>query len=82
MGLLNIYKNRKPFVTKDEHNSDIHQVEYGVPQSKILSTLGFLIMINDLNKALKFTHGHLHADDTTIIVTGKNLRFMSIKIKI
>ena len=37
-------------------------------------------MINDLNKALKFTHTLLYADDTTIIVTGQNLRFMIIKI--
>ena len=33
-------------------------------------------MINDFNKALKFTHEL----DTTIIVTGENLRFMSIKV--
>ena len=38
-------------------------------------------MINDLNKALKFAHALLYADDTTIIVTGQNLRFRSIKIK-
>ena len=37
-------------------------------------------MINDLNKALKITHALLYADDPTIIVTGKNIRFMSIKI--
>ena len=37
-------------------------------------------MIGDLNKALKFTHELLYANDTTIIVTDQNLRFMSIKI--
>ena len=37
-------------------------------------------MINDLNKVLKFTHGLLYADDTTVIVTGQDLRFMSIKM--
>ena len=37
-------------------------------------------MINNLNKALKFTHALLYADDTTIIFTGQNLRFMKIKI--
>ena len=40
----------------------------------------FLTMINDLKKALKFTHALLYANDTTIIVTGQNFRFMSIKI--
>ena len=39
-------QNRKQFVTTDEHNSVIHQVEYGVSQGGILSTLLFLIMIN------------------------------------
>ena len=40
----------------------------------------FLIITIDLNKVLKFTHAPLYAGDTTIIVTGKNLRFMSIKV--
>ena len=75
-------QNRKQYVTIDGYNSDIYQVEYGISQGRISSTLLFLIMINDLNKVLKFTHGLLYADNTTIIVTGKNLRFTSIKIKI
>ena len=40
-------QNRKQFVTKDGHNSDICHVEYDFPQGGILSTLSFLIMIND-----------------------------------
>ena len=73
-------QNRKQFVTIDGHNSDNHQVEYCVPQRGILSSLLFLIMINGLNKALKFTHALLYADYITIIVIGQNLRFVSIKI--
>ena len=46
----------------------------------ILNTLLFLIIINDLNKALKCTHALLYTDDTTIIYTGQNLSLMSIKI--
>ena len=37
-------------------------------------------MISDLNKACKFTCVLLYADNTTIIVTGQNFRFNSIKI--
>ena len=37
-------------------------------------------MINDSNKALKFTHTLSYGDNTRRIVTGQNLRFMSIKI--
>ena len=68
------------FVTIDEHNSDIHQVEYGVLHGGILSTLLFLIMINDLNQALTFIRPLLYTVDTTIIFTGQNSRFMSINI--
>ena len=50
-------QNRKQlFVTIDGNTSDIHQVEYGAPWGGILSNLMFLMMFNDLNKALKFTH--------------------------
>ena len=59
MWISSYLQNRKLFVTIDGHNSDIHQVEYGVPKGGILSTLMFLIMINDLNKGLKFTHALL-----------------------
>ena len=45
-----------------------------------LSSVLFLIIISDLNKAWKFTQGLLYADNTTIIVTGQNLRHMNIKI--
>ena len=51
-------QNRKQFVTIDGCNTDIHQVKSSVPQGGILSTLLFLIMINDLNKALEYTHAH------------------------
>ena len=74
-------QNGKQFVTIDGHKSENNQVEYGVPQGGLLSTLLFLIMINDFKK-LKSSHVLLYAYDTTIMVTGQNLRFMSIKIKI
>ena len=57
-----------------------HQVEYDVPLGGVLSTFFFLIMINDLNKASKFIHALLYAGYTTTVVTGQNLRFMSMKI--
>ena len=37
-------------------------------------------MINDLNKALKFTQVLQYADDKRIVGTGQNLKFMNIKI--
>ena len=54
-GFLHL-QNIKQFLTIEGTNSDMYQVEYGVPQWEILSTLLLLITINDLNKALKFTN--------------------------
>ena len=62
-------QNRKQFVIIDGQNSD---VEYCILQGWILSSSLFSIMINDLNKALKFTYGILYADDITILVTAQN----------
>ena len=61
-------------------DADIHHVENGVPHGGILITLLFLIMINDLHKALKFTHVLEYANDTATIVTSQNLRSITIKI--
>ena len=76
MSFSSYLQNRKQFVTIDGHNTDIHQVEYGIPQGGML----FLITINDVNKSLKFSHALLYADDTTITETGQNLKFMCPKI--
>ena len=45
-----------------------------------ISLLLFLIMVSDLNKLLKFPHALFYTDDTTVMITGQNLRFMCIKI--
>ena len=37
-------------------------------------------MINNLNKSIEHTRVLVYADDTTIIVTVQNLKFMSINI--
>ena len=39
------------------------------------------MMINDLKKALKFTHGLLYADDKTIIVTSPEFKIYEYKNK-
>ena len=49
--------------------SDNALIEFGVPQGSVLGPLLFLIYINDLNQAIKFSRVHHFADDTNLAIT-------------
>ena len=65
--------NRQQFVSINGFNSKNQVMKYGVPQGSVLGPLLFLIYINDLHKAIKFSKVHHFADDTNLLVVGKNL---------
>lgn len=61
--------------------SSPQDVTIGTPQGSILGPLLTLIMLNDIKKSLKLSDCILFADDTTILVQGRNLKFLYTKMQ-
>lgn len=65
--------NRQQVVKIDKFTSSIKNVPYGCPQGSILSTLLFLIYINNINKIGLTGHLTLYADDTCLFYFDKSI---------
>ncbi len=72
-GLKVTFLGEKQFVNYNGTKSSLHDVLCGIPQGSILGPLLFLIYINDLPCALKFTRTILFADDTNLYASHNNL---------
>ena len=59
--------NRKQFVSINGYKSNLADVKCGVPQGSILGPLLFLIYINDLHVAIKYSVVHHFADNTNLL---------------
>ena len=64
---------RKQFVYIDGHNSNMLNIQCGVPQGSILGPLLFLIYVNDIINSSKILNFIMFADDTTVIASHKNI---------
>ena len=55
-------------------------INYGVPEGSVLGPLLFLIYINDLNKAIKYSDVHHSADETNLLLSEKSLKKINKQI--
>ena len=60
-------RNRIQFVTINGFNSELKEINCGVPKGSILGSFLFLIYINDLHYSIKFCKVYHFADDTNLI---------------
>ena len=59
-----------------ETKSNLYTIEYGTPQGSCLGPLIFLIFVNDLHLHLEVMSCIQFADDTTLLATHKNLKYL------
>ena len=63
-------------MTQDGAKSEECCVTCGVPQGSIIGPLLFLIYINDMNLAVKRSLVHHFADDTNLLYSDKNIKYI------
>ena len=72
--------NRQQYVSINGFDSKNLPMNIGVPQGSVLGPLLFLIYINDLHKAIRYSIVHHFADDTNLLYINKNLKKLERKM--
>ena len=83
--LRSYLSNRHQVVCINGIDSNLKFTNIGVPQGSVLGPLLFLVYINDLNKAIRFSKTRLFADDTSLLTKGKSpkqlQKFLNLDLK-
>ena len=74
--------NRKQFVTINGSNSNLENMQFGVPQGSVLGPLLFLIYINDLHTAITYSVTRHFADDTNLLIINKSPKQLKKRLNI
>ena len=74
-------KDRSQCVCINNHMSKPLPVTVGVPQGALLGVLLFQLIINDMFSCLRYCTSILYADDTTLLLVGRSLKFLKLKVQ-
>ena len=80
--LKSFLSERSQFVSIGNIKSSIVSLLHGVPQGSVLGPLLFLIYINDMHQAVKFSSLFQFADDTNMLNYSKNLKQLAKHVNI
>ena len=79
--MMQFIQDRRYFVNVNGLNSDIRNVNIGVPQGSTLGPLLFLIYVNDMKNSSSILKFIQFADDTTVLFSCPKLRIINIHIR-
>ena len=68
----NYLNNRKQYVSLNQQNSSLKEIEYGVLQGSLLGPLLFIVYINDFSRSSDVLSFILFADDSNVFFSHNN----------
>ena len=79
LNIINILlRNKKVFIQISNFKSECFVTKTGLPQGSVISLLQFIIYINDF--LATHPNSFKFADDTSVLVTGKNLKDLQVRL--
>ena len=71
----------RQWLALNHYVSDTVPMTVGVPQGALLGVLLFQLIINDMYQSIRYSTSILYADDTTLLLSGRSLKYLKIKLQ-